>query len=519
MWALTAFLSGTPSAAEAVDLTAESARAVADGAPPLTLVVDGIGFFHKLFEEACPGWEWILGGDYPVLADALERYVGRLRQGGVELVVALDPAQGTEEDDKKTGELQRRFQQRCEAVGAAMELLASGVELHADGVDKARLEWQMPQLSTKQAVRTLRKLGVPLLTCEQEADAELASIVAATPGGFAVTGRDSDFFLMRGMRYVPLDSLTVEGEGAATVVRGKVFTAGSVAAALGLPESRLFELAWLVGNDNSSTLLDDYKVADALGLPTVQTKTKGARSLPKDVAAFLAKLSTPLAHHPPLLALDPHGCLVESLEHCRCFYEQGGVRPEARGEGAERGAVDALLCEGMKGCALPATVLGVHRRGVYMSSVKHESMFPGRESEVDRTLRPLRRAFYSLLVGRVDAAAAPGGAAAGTQVSELVRHGHERKAVAVEVVEEAVLARALGCADLRALRERDDAARRRDLHLLLHLVADARLLAVEAVDGAGMDACDALLNLSDTLLAQVITNIYVSIYLSIYIYT
>ena len=260
VWALTAFLSGTPSAAEVVDLTAESARAVADGAPPLTLVVDGIGFFHTVFEEACPGWEWILGGDYPVLADALERYVGRLRQGGVELVVALDPAQGTEEDDEKTGELQRRFQQRCEAVGAAMELLASGVELHADGVDKARLEWQMPQLSTKQAVRTLRKLGVPLLTCEQEADAELASIVAATPGGFAVTGRDSDFFLMRGMRYVPLDSLTVEGEGAATVVRGKVFTAGSVAAALGLPESRLFELAWLVGNDNSSTLLDDYKV-------------------------------------------------------------------------------------------------------------------------------------------------------------------------------------------------------------------------------------------------------------------
>merc|ERR1719163_1255090 len=133
------------------------------------------------------------------------------------------------------------------------------------------------------------------------------------------------------MRYVPLDSLTVEGEGAATVVRGKVFTAGSVAAALGLPESRLFELAWLVGDDNSSTLLDDYKVADALGLPTVNTKTKGARSLPKDVAAFLAGLSTPLAHHPQLLALDPHGCLVQSLEHCRCFYEQGGVRPEARG--------------------------------------------------------------------------------------------------------------------------------------------------------------------------------------------
>lgn len=127
-----------------------------------------------------------------------------------------------------------------------------------------------------------------------------------------------------------------------------------------------------------------------------------------------------------------------------------GEGARARGEDAERGAVDALLCEGMKGCVLPATVLAVHRRGVYMSSVKHESIFPGSESEADRTLRPLRRAFYSLLVGRGDAAA---GAEPGTQVravvSEWVRHGHERKAVAVEVVEEAVLARALGCADLR----------------------------------------------------------------------
>ena len=58
-------------------------------------------------------------------------------------------------------------------------------------------------------------------------------------------------------------------------------------------------------------------------------------------------------------------------------------------------------------------------------------------------------------------------------------------------------------ADLRALRQRDDSARRRDLHLLLHLVADARLLAVDAGDGMAMDEHDALLNLSDTLLAQV----------------
>jgi hypothetical protein len=54
---------------------------VAEGLPRLTLVVDGLFLFHVLFEEAtCPEWEWIAGGNYAVLASALESYVLRLRQ-------------------------------------------------------------------------------------------------------------------------------------------------------------------------------------------------------------------------------------------------------------------------------------------------------------------------------------------------------------------------------------------------------------------------------------------------------
>ena len=54
---------------------------VAEGQPRLTLVVDGLCLFHVLFEEAtCPEWEWIAGGNYAVLASALESYVLRLRQ-------------------------------------------------------------------------------------------------------------------------------------------------------------------------------------------------------------------------------------------------------------------------------------------------------------------------------------------------------------------------------------------------------------------------------------------------------
>ena len=60
---------------------------------------------------------------------------------------------------------------------------------------------------------------------------------------------------------------------------GRIFTASTVAEALRLPEHRLHELAWLVGNDVSSDLLDKHAVPKRLGIPTVTTKTKGHRCL------------------------------------------------------------------------------------------------------------------------------------------------------------------------------------------------------------------------------------------------
>jgi hypothetical protein len=96
---------------------------------------------------------------------------------------------------------------------------------------------------------------------------------------------------MRGIRYMPMQFLKIEGEGQTLQVKGRIFTAASVAQALHLPEHRLYELAWLVGNDFSSDLLDKYNVANRLGIPTVSSEIKGTRCLPKDVAAFLSRIS------------------------------------------------------------------------------------------------------------------------------------------------------------------------------------------------------------------------------------
>ena len=528
VWALTGFCGESTEASRPVNLTALSAAQVAAGQPRLTLIVDGLGFFHRLFEAACPGWEWMLGGNYPALAAALEDYVSRLRKGGVELCVTLDPARGTDDDESKDAELERRFRQRCEAIGAAMELLHGGVELHADGAaDKHRIDWQMPQLCTKQAVCSLRKLGVQLVTCEREADALLASILEKTPGAYAIAGQDSDFFLMSGVRYLPLEFLSIEDAKGETVVTGKVFTAETVAAALGLPASRLFELAWLVGNDHSSDLLDEQGVPAALGIPTVRTKAKGNRSPPKDVASFLSQLpeGTPLSQR--LLALGKSEQLIQSLEKCREFYSgaasagggggggggggSGGGREGsgAGGDGVARSALEELLCTGLHDATLPSWVLAVHRRRVYFSSVKTESMYPDCESEMDLTLRPLRRMLFSLLVaageggvGGVGGEDGGGNHQGPAVVAEFVRVGHERVKREVETVSAEVLAEVLGSADLAVLRASDARDRRWALHLLVHMGADPKLLALDAFDRNAMGE-DALLNLSDSILTEI----------------
>lgn len=365
-----------------------------------------------------------------------------------------------------------------------MELLFKGTQLHVEGVgDALKIDWQMPQLSTKQAVKTLRKMGVEMITCEREADALLADIFSKTPGAYAVAGQDSDFFLIEGIRYVPLESLSVEGEGEETVVTGKMFTAESVAGALQLPVSRLFELAWLVGNDHSADLLDKSGVAAALGLATVSTKNKGSRCLPKDVAAFLAQLpaDVELVKEPRLLALDSAKGLSLSLEECRVFYS-GKVNSTggsgAAGEEEEgRDALHALLCAGLRDTSLPSWVLAVYRRRVFISSVKTESMYPGCESEIDLTLRPLRRALYSLLVPADD-----DGSKGRVAVTEHVRVGHARKEVVVETLGNEVLAQVVGSGDLVELRKGDVRQRQHTLHLLAHLVADPLLLALDAYD-------------------------------------
>ena len=91
--------------------------------------------------------------------------------------------------------------------------LHNGEELHEWSDEEVRVDWQMPPLGMQQAVHTLRALGVRVVGCEQEADALIVA-EARRVCAFAVLGRDSDFFVFTGARYVPIDFLSFDGRKA-----------------------------------------------------------------------------------------------------------------------------------------------------------------------------------------------------------------------------------------------------------------------------------------------------------------
>jgi hypothetical protein len=97
VFALTTFCNQhAESASELVNLSAIARRYAEEGSPPLTLLVDGLAFFHDIIEGTSPGWEWVLGGNYPAIASAIEKKVQEITGAGVKLSIFLDPAPGTE---------------------------------------------------------------------------------------------------------------------------------------------------------------------------------------------------------------------------------------------------------------------------------------------------------------------------------------------------------------------------------------------------------------------------------------
>jgi HrpA-like RNA helicase len=111
----------------------------------------------------------------------------------------------------------------------------------------------LPPLAQEQVFRTVRDMeGVEVVNCSGEADAVMASMCSMDPSFRTfVLGQDSDFYLMKGIRYIPFDSLVLDSPGCFSA---RVFERSRVAAELLLSEEKLVEAALLLGNDYTSHL-------------------------------------------------------------------------------------------------------------------------------------------------------------------------------------------------------------------------------------------------------------------------
>ena len=401
---------------------------------------------------------------------ALEEYVTKLQSAGVDLIVVMDPNEGTEGAEKKSHELDQRFRQRCDSIGRIMQTLHTVNKSNVNSaahIKSVGADWQLPPLSSGQAMRTLRKLGVRVITCEEEADVEIVQCLARTPGAYAIIGNDSDFFLMRGVRFIPLQYLTFSHDGR---LLARVFTPESVASALGLPESRLHELAAICGNDITSEFIDRHTVASVLGIPTIRSKTRGNRCHPTDAAAFLQRIpaDTRLADDPRLATiLQADSAFADALRRNEHFYSSlpSRLHSAAPPAGSE---LTRLLSEGLRACRLPAWVLAVHLHRLHFCGPKVETMSPS-ESMVDTSLAPLRRVTYALVAPPSPRSALAG---RGAVITEHVREGHGRRPLALETVPLSALREATGCDSLVGLRALALPRRCAALPALLRLSAD-----------------------------------------------
>ncbi|KAJ8599386.1 hypothetical protein CTAYLR_007029 [Chrysophaeum taylorii] len=220
--------------------------------PGTTVLIDGSG----LSNFAVRGDRFELGGNYARLERIVRQYVERLRDRGYRVVVFEDG----ETRRLKEATRRARLATRTEEWGALRSWLTRDVSRR--GPTASSTDFPLPVLFQESVRFALTRLGVEIITCEDEADQALARESAR--GGGVVLAEDSDFLLFeRGARYVPLVELEALCEGRPV----RVWTAYRLRHLLGT--SHVVDFAVLLGNDYTSHLeVSDFSNVDGLNEAT-----------------------------------------------------------------------------------------------------------------------------------------------------------------------------------------------------------------------------------------------------------
>ncbi|UIZ22111.1 hypothetical protein KXD40_005128 [Peronospora effusa] len=317
----------------------------------VTLAVDFVGFLYylceKLFQETKGSSAWLLfGGCTLRLEKYVETWLQRLQKRHVRLVFITDPPQSFGGESHRKGLcLQDRAVQKAQLIeqvgqmtnststtsssstttssnntmtstttratttfirnstaGSSTISSSSSYDTteNSSATTRALLGKTLLQTNgrfpfAREKLRgVLKKHGIAIMTASREADEELGALVR-TGAAFAVLGEDSDFLVMKGVKYIPFGKLIFyedEQKLNGMKLRARVFSSDLVAQTLGLQVDQLVDLALLCGNDFTPLLDNEFGMAAALGFP-VQRQRESSSLYPADAARWVVEhLST-----------------------------------------------------------------------------------------------------------------------------------------------------------------------------------------------------------------------------------
>lgn len=405
------------------------------------LAVDFVGFLFRLCEQLhrevaaegletgaetgarCSSRAWLLlGGCALRLEQWLERWLAQLRARNVQLLFVADPPQCFGGADHRKGRtLLDRAAQKADKVRRLAAALVEAEPEAAAGVVTIDVEPRQPSREaaddsnaraleeTTQLLQqtngcfpfareklraVLKRHGVPIVTATREADEELGEMVRAGRA-YAVLAEDSDFFCMKGVRYIPMSSFTVQetvespGAQPKVTISARVFTPELVAASLGLEVDQLVDLALVCGNDLTPMLDAEFDMATDLHFPIQRTQASGVLPV-KDAAQWITS-HLPVLENPVLKQIETKrkGFLAALYEVYRFYghgtafkqkYRKAAAAPDALPAKKIKAykqmldryeyppaAIDIIEC-GMRGLSNKFDVLAIAGHGVTMSS-------------------------------------------------------------------------------------------------------------------------------------------------------
>ncbi|KAI9916199.1 hypothetical protein PsorP6_017911 [Peronosclerospora sorghi] len=306
----------------------------------VTLAVDFEGFFYylcdALFQESGASAAWlILGGCTLRLETYMETWLARLKECQIDLVFVMDPPQcfGGESHRKGFCFQDRRLQKAEQIEQLSRDIKYSLGTSSCDTVDPGstttttRVGNTLLQTNgrfpfAREKLRgVLRKHGIAVTTASREADEELGALVRSGKA-FAVLGEDSDFLVMKDVRYIPFGKLSFYEDAnrpGHMKLRANVFSSVLVAQALGLQVEQLVDFVLLCGNDLTPLLDNDFDMARTLEFPV--QRLQGSSSLyPKDAARWVLE-HLPILENPFLKQLEAkHKGFLRALFEIYRFY-------------------------------------------------------------------------------------------------------------------------------------------------------------------------------------------------------